>query len=172
LKIDAVAIAPVPSLFQRWQRFVLEMAGRSPEKQWRDALRAEVNELIANADGVPVKKLRAIAAVVVSKALRGDMLAVREIADRLDGKSAQAVALGAGEEAGEPLQIVIKQMVDTSGKPVPPRSVGQPVGPVATEEPPEGGVVRAKGYPRSVAGEDPCWCLETQHTNHVIGHRF
>jgi hypothetical protein len=93
---------------------------------WRDALRAEVNELIAGSDGVPVKKLRAIAAIVVSKALGGDMLAVKEIADRLDGKPAQAVAHVAGEGAGEPLQIVIKQMVDTSGKPILPEEMDRP----------------------------------------------
>jgi hypothetical protein len=92
------------------------MAGRSPEKLWRDALRAEVNETIANSDGVPIKKLRAIAMVVVNKALGGDMLAVREIADRIDGKAQQPVSVGG--EAEEPLQIVIRQMVRPDGTPV------------------------------------------------------
>jgi hypothetical protein len=92
------------------------MAGRSPEKLWRDALRAEVNETIANSDGVPIKKLRAIAAVCVSRALGGDIAAIREIADRLDGKAQQPVSVGG--EAEEPLTVVIKQMVSSDGKPV------------------------------------------------------
>jgi hypothetical protein len=55
--------------------------------------------------------------VCVNKALGGDMAAVREIADRLDGKPRQEVGIG-GTEDEKPI-VVIKQMVDTSGKPVP-----------------------------------------------------
>jgi hypothetical protein len=67
------------------------MAGRpagSPnkDKPFRDALRMEISD----ADG-DRKKLRAIAAALVAKASEGDVQAIKEVADRLDGKVAQAI---------------------------------------------------------------------------------
>lgn len=66
------------------------MAGRKGEKWWRDALRIAVNEQM---DGDPSgrKKLRALADVLVAKALEGDVTALKEIGDRLDGRPAQEI---------------------------------------------------------------------------------
>jgi hypothetical protein len=61
--------------------------GRPKEQAWRDALRIAVKE--AMADGTP--KLRALADKTVALALDGDMHAIKEIGDRLDGKPAQAI---------------------------------------------------------------------------------
>ncbi len=64
------------------------------DKSWRHAIRAAVNELRAANDGDKPRKVRAIrllARKLVTKALEGDVAAIREVGDRLDGKSTQAV---------------------------------------------------------------------------------
>lgn len=45
-------------------------------------------------DGKKTKKLAMLARKLVEKALGGDIAALKEIGDRLDGKPAQAVELG------------------------------------------------------------------------------
>lgn len=69
------------------------MAGGRPpkEKSFANMLRIAINEAIVDDDGVAKPKLRAVAEMLVTKALEGDMAAIREVADRLDGKAAQAV---------------------------------------------------------------------------------
>jgi ribosomal protein L17 len=63
--------------------------GKGQDKLWSDALRLAVNEASADGDG---KKLRALANKLVEKGLEGDVSALREIGDRLDGKPTQAIA--------------------------------------------------------------------------------
>ena len=69
-------------------------------------------------DSTLQKRLRLVAQALVNRAIGGDVMACREMADKLDGKPAQAVALSGDEEGTEPLQIVIRTMVDASGKPL------------------------------------------------------
>lgn len=78
-------------------------SGRKQEKPFRDALRMEL--AAAGEDG---KALRKIARALIDKAGEGDMQAIKEIADRVDGKVAQAVV---GDEDGGPLQVIIRQYV-------------------------------------------------------------
>jgi len=62
-------------------------SGKRQEKLWRDAL-----HLAVNAPGPEgKKKLRHIAETVVRLAMGGDMAAVKEIGDRLDGRPHQTV---------------------------------------------------------------------------------
>lgn len=72
-------------------------------RRWRDALNHEL--ALLEVEGKPVGSvvmgLRAIARVVVRDALAGDYQAISEIANRQDGKPAQAVMM-AGED-GEPI---------------------------------------------------------------------
>lgn len=56
---------------------------------WADALRIAVNE--AAIDGKKGKKLRQIADKVVSEAMEGNVQAIKEIGERLDGKAPQPV---------------------------------------------------------------------------------
>ena len=58
--------------------------GQQRDKPFRDALRME----IASA-GEDLKKLRKIALALLDKAESGDVQAIKEVADRLDGKPAQ-----------------------------------------------------------------------------------
>ena len=71
------------------------MAGRPKgawsEKKFRDALNCAVTE--QTKDGQ--RKLRVIAERLVEAAMNGDIPAIKEVADRLDGKPAQALTLDA-----------------------------------------------------------------------------
>lgn len=58
---------------------------KNKDKPWSDALR--IAALADDADGV--RKLRRIAESCVNAAMAGDIQAIREIGDRLDGKPAQ-----------------------------------------------------------------------------------
>lgn len=63
---------------------------------WRDAIRRAV---LAD-DG---KRLRKIAEALLDKAAEGDVAAIRELGDRIDGKAMQAVELGG--PGGGPVRI-------------------------------------------------------------------
>lgn len=78
------------------------MAGRPPkEKSFANMLRIAINE--AHEDGN--NKLRAVAEALVSKAITGDVQAIREIADRIDGKVPQAVV---GDDEFDPINMVTR----------------------------------------------------------------
>ena len=79
--------------------------GRSQDKAWAEAIRIAVNE--PDDDGR--KKLRRLADVIVARALAGDVTAMREIGDRLDGKPAQAIV---GDDNAPPIQVVKWTIVD------------------------------------------------------------
>lgn len=63
-------------------------SGQKAEKPWHEALKLAVNQ--RDADGV--KLLRRLAERTVELALDGDMEAIKEIGNRLDGRPAQAVS--------------------------------------------------------------------------------
>jgi ribosomal protein L17 len=61
-------------------------SGRRQEKPFADALRMEIA-----AAGEDRKALRIVAQKLIAKAQDGDMQAIRELADRTDGKAVQQV---------------------------------------------------------------------------------
>jgi hypothetical protein len=74
-------------------------AGKST-KPWRDALRIAVNRDDPNE---PKRKiLAALAEATVKAALAGDIQAIKEVADRLDGKAAQPVI---GDDESDPVTV-------------------------------------------------------------------
>jgi hypothetical protein len=75
-------------------------AGGKPDKLWRDALAVAIKRA---GDDDPRPYLTRIAQRCVEKALEGDMQAIKEIGDRLDGKPAQAIQT----DPDQPLQMVI-----------------------------------------------------------------
>ena len=76
--------------------------GAKSDKEWRDAIRMAVYELRVSGDNPEkVKALRLLARALVEKALKGDIPALKEIGDRLDGRPSQAVVLG--EDPDKPL---------------------------------------------------------------------
>lgn len=54
-------------------------------------------------------KLRAVADALLDKAMSGDVQAIKEVADRLDGKVAQAIV---GDDDHGPVQIVITRYTE------------------------------------------------------------
>lgn len=89
--------------------------GHKADKLFRDALMVAVKRDGITEDGKPTKKLALIAEAVVEKAITGDVPAVKEIADRLDGKVVQAVAGPDGESPIEMIQRIIVSSTDTDG---------------------------------------------------------
>ena len=61
--------------------------GQQRDKPFRDALRMEIADA-----GEDHKALRQVARALISKASEGDVPAIKEVADRLDGKVAQTIA--------------------------------------------------------------------------------
>ncbi|NOD65802.1 hypothetical protein [Ruegeria sp. HKCCD6109] len=62
------------------------MAGRKGEKFWADAVKRAVHRRLDGDDDNP-QKLELIADALVDAAMDGDIQAVKEIGDRLDGKA-------------------------------------------------------------------------------------
>ena len=75
-------------------------SGRRQEKPFRDALRME----IAEAGGRP-QALREIALKLIDEAMNGESWAVKEFADRIDGKVPQAVV---GDDESDPIRMVAR----------------------------------------------------------------
>lgn len=81
------------------------MAGRPPkEKSFANMLNIAIKE--AHDEGRD--KLRAVADALVAKAIAGDVAAIKEVADRLDGKVPQAVV----GDPDEPIGIVFKTIYE------------------------------------------------------------
>lgn len=64
------------------------MAGRPPKER---SFANMLNIAIKEANGLGVTKLRQVAEALVDKAIGGDVQAIKEIAERLDGKVPQAL---------------------------------------------------------------------------------
>ena len=66
------------------------MAGRPPkEKSFANMLNIAIKEAV---EGKEHTKLRAVADALVDKAMAGDVQAIKEVADRLDGKVPQGIS--------------------------------------------------------------------------------
>jgi hypothetical protein len=74
--------------------------GQQRDKPFRDALRMEISEA-----GDDKRRLRRIAQALLDKAAEGDVPAIKEVADRLDGKVPQGI--GGDEEIG-PIKMVFE----------------------------------------------------------------
>lgn len=68
-------------------------------KVWRDA----INRALAKATPANIARVDELAETLVSLAAQGDMAALKEIGDRLDGKPAQSMQVS-GEDGG-PVQL-------------------------------------------------------------------
>lgn len=75
-------------------------SGRA-KRPWAEALAMAANE-IDTASGK--RRLRRLAEVTFELALAGDLAAIDHIADRLDGRPAQAVSLDVHDESGSELR--------------------------------------------------------------------
>ena len=78
--------------------------GAKSDKVWREALMLAVNEEAEAAPGKGGSKLRKLATKVVDEAIDGNMVAAKEIGDRLDGKAAQSMDLKVTSDPVEELR--------------------------------------------------------------------
>ena len=80
--------------------------GQQRDKPYREALRMELA-----AAGEDMKKLREIAKVHIARCEAGDMQAIKELADRLDGKPGQSLEHSVPDR--EPLTKIVREIVHT-----------------------------------------------------------
>ena len=80
--------------------------GQQRDKIYREALRLELADM---SEGVDLKKLREIARAHIEKAASGDMQAIKELADRLDGRPAQMLEHSGPDS--EPITKVVNEIV-------------------------------------------------------------
>lgn len=85
--------------------------GSKPDKLMRDALILALNREAQSADGEPTKKLNKIAEKLVEKAIEGDIQAIKEVNDRVDGKAPMTI----GGDPDSPLTVINEIMM----RPVP-----------------------------------------------------
>lgn len=86
------------------------MAGRPPkEKSFANMLNIAIKEASETGGGT---KLRDVADALIAKAISGDVAAIKEVADRLDGKVAQAIV---GDEEHSPIGIVFRTVYEKDG---------------------------------------------------------
>src|SRR5215470_1587679 len=78
--------------------------GQQRDKPYREALRMELA-----AAGEDLKKLREIAKVHIARCEAGDMQAIKELADRLDGKPTQILEHSGPD--GEPITKIVNEFV-------------------------------------------------------------
>lgn len=81
-------------------------SGRRAEKPFRDALRMQLKEA-----GEDHKTLRLIAAKLIEMAASGDLQAIKELADRTDGKPAQAIVGGDDDDPAVQLVHRIERVI-------------------------------------------------------------
>ena len=74
------------------------LKGAKPDKLMRNALALELHQE-DTIDGEKIKRLRRVAKALVDKALDGDIAAIREINERIDGKVPQALQHQGDNEA-------------------------------------------------------------------------
>lgn len=79
--------------------------GQKPEKIWRDAVMRAVKRRLEGEKGQYLERL---ADQLVAEGLDGNVVALKEIGDRLDGKPAQTIA-GDNEQPLEMVVRVVKQ---------------------------------------------------------------
>ena len=98
-------------------------AGRPKIKPFKDALRKAIDA--AGDDG---EALRSVATALLAKAQEGDVQAIKEVADRLDGKVAQAIIGGDGDDPAISMIHRIERVIidpkpaDTDGEGISPAS--------------------------------------------------
>lgn len=84
--------------------------GRGTEKIWREAIMRAVHRVADKKS--PAKALDKLADVMVAAGLAGDLTAIKELGDRIDGKPAQAIIGGDDDQPGIKFQALEIRIVD------------------------------------------------------------
>jgi hypothetical protein len=90
--------------------------GGKPDKIMRDALSLELaREDKDPVDGLKAKRVRLIAKALIRKGMEGDVAAIREINDRMDGKVPQGIAGPDGESPATVILEVVWKGLNVAG---------------------------------------------------------
>lgn len=84
--------------------------GAIADKWWSDAVKLAVNRE-QDDDGKKKKRINIIADKLCKLAIEGDMTAIKEIGDRLDGRPRQAVEVAGSEKDGS-IGITFKTVIE------------------------------------------------------------
>lgn len=79
-------------------------SGRPKSKDWSEALRKAVRA-VPDDDPLKRQRLELLAEALMAKALSGDVMALKEIGDRIEGKVPQALI---GDNDADPINVVNK----------------------------------------------------------------
>jgi hypothetical protein len=90
--------------------------GERAQRIFRDALTASLKRCEGN-----VERIQLVADRLVDNAIAGDTVAIREIADRIDGKMAQAVE---GDVGLRLVVQIVRQTIDETGGLIESRVIG------------------------------------------------
>ena len=129
--------------------------GGKPDKLMRDALLIELNTEAKRAGGKPTKRLRLVVRKLVDRAETGDVAAIKEIFDRVDGRV--PLPQYASNSEGEPVNPLLElfKIIDGTGRGLPdPAKVRQPdeYRPMITVKPSNGtGATAAVTLPEAAA---------------------
>jgi hypothetical protein len=93
--------------------------GAKPDKLMRDALLLELNTEAKRAGGKPTKRLRLVARKLIERAEQGDVPAIKEIFDRVDGRV--PLPQYASNPEGEPVNALhdLFKLIDGTGRGLP-----------------------------------------------------
>ena len=83
--------------------------GAVADKFWGEAVRRAVYRETEDDEGKKARRINLIADKLCKMAIDGDMAAIKEIGDRLDGRAPQGVDLtSAGEKIAMPTEIILR----------------------------------------------------------------
>ena len=91
--------------------------GAKSDKEWRNAIRKAVHELRAADEGDLAKKVKALTLIarrLITRAVKGDVAAMKEIGDRLDGRPTMAVDMTVSEPVTRIERVIISPERDTA----------------------------------------------------------
>jgi hypothetical protein len=86
--------------------------GGRPKNIFNEAYLRILNKTVAN-DPQGLRVIDAIAERVATQAMKGDLKAVAEIADRIQGRPMPAVSLGGGEERADSFALMTEEEKET-----------------------------------------------------------
>jgi hypothetical protein len=93
--------------------------GGKPDKLMRHALMLELHREAKQADGKVTKRLRLVARKLVERAEQGDVPAIKEIFDRVDGRVPQPQHVSGPE--GEPINVLQRLLKEIANLKLVPR---------------------------------------------------
>ena len=88
-------------------------AGPKSDKLWSDAVRLAALREARDDDGQTTRRINIIADNLVKAAIAGDIMAIKEVGDRIDGKARQQID-GPGDGGEHLITVIERRIVNAS----------------------------------------------------------